>query len=186
MLKKDLRTHFLELRKNTSDAIIEEASLVLANSLLAMPIWGHTYYHIFLHSAFKKEIDTGPIITLLRGKDKEIIIPKIAPQNQLQHFLLTDSTTLKPNNWGIPEPEHGIKVSPSEIEVVFVPLLAFDRKGHRVGYGGGYYDSFLSECNENTEKIGLSLFDPVDVISDSKPHDIPLDYCVTPEKIYTF
>ncbi|NNK10896.1 MAG: 5-formyltetrahydrofolate cyclo-ligase [Flavobacteriaceae bacterium] len=186
MLKKDLRTHFLELRKNTSVSTIEDASLTLANKLLAVPIWGYIYYHIFLHSTLKKEIDTGPIITLLRGKDKEIIIPKIAPQNQLQHYLLTDSTTLKPNNWGIPEPQHGIQVSPSDIEVVFVPLLAFDTEGNRVGYGGGYYDKFLSECNENTKKIGLSLFDPVDTISDSTPHDIPLDYCVTPEKVYSF
>ncbi|MEY8020595.1 5-formyltetrahydrofolate cyclo-ligase [Muriicola sp. SD30] len=186
MLKKDLRTHFLELRKNTSDVVIDEASLKVANNLLALDVWDFTYYHIFLHSTLKKEVDTRPVITLLQGRDKEVIVPKIAPKNKLEHFLLTDNTSLKPNSWGIPEPQNGIEVNPLKIEVVFVPLLAFDQAGNRVGYGGGYYDKFLAECGENTRKIGLSLFDAVDKITDTNAQDIRLDYCVTPEKVYSF
>ena len=186
MLKKDLRTHFLELRKNTSDDVIDEASLKVANMILGLAVWDYTYYHIFLHSALKKEIDTRPIITLLQGKDKEVVVPKIAPKKRLEHFLLTDNTSLKPNSWGIPEPQNGLQVHPSKIEVVFVPLLAFDQAGNRVGYGGGYYDKFLAECGKDTRKIGLSLFDAVSEITDTDAHDIALDYCVTPEKVYSF
>ena len=53
----------------------------------------------------------------------------------LEHYLLTDQTILKLNNRGVPEPLSGIAITPQQIEVVFVPLLAFDRLGHRVGYG---------------------------------------------------
>lgn len=186
MLKKDLRTHFLELRKNASDAAIADASLQLANNTLALPIWEHIYFHIFLSSAQKKELDTRPLITLLQGRDKEIVIPKIAADYRLEHFLLTDNTPLKPNNWGIPEPVDGISVTPDKIDVVFIPLLGFDLKGFRVGYGKGFYDRFLAECREDTVKIGLSIFEAVDEISDVEAHDIRMDYCITPERTYSF
>jgi len=87
---------------------------------------------------------------------------------------------------GIPEPQNGLTVPPSEIEVVFIPLLAYDKKGHRVGYGKGFYDRFLSKCKPNTLKIGLSLFEPEEKIEGLDATDIPLDYCVTPVKVYEF
>lgn len=186
MLKKDLRNLFLEKRKNASRATLADASILLANKALTLPVWDHSYYHIFLHSPEKNELDTQPLISLLQGRDKEIIVPKIAPENQLEHYLLTDNTLLKPNSWSIPEPVNGIRIPPSDIDVVFLPLLAFDRRGHRVGYGKGYYDRFLSQCRKECIKIGLSLFGPVDEISDAGDQDIPMDYCLTPDEVYTF
>ena len=67
-----------------------------------------------------------------------------------------------------------------------MPLLAFDKKGHRVGYGKGFYDKFLSECKPETIKIGLSFFEAEEMIADVFEADVKLDYCVTPEKIYEF
>ena len=80
----------------------------------------------------------------------------------------------------------GIKIPTSKIEVVFVPLLAFDKKGNRVGYGKGFYDRFLSECNPETIKIGLSFFEPEELIEDVFENDVKLDYCVTPDEVYQF
>ena len=99
------------------------------------------------------------------GKDKQPIVPRIKNFNSLEHILLNDQTILKYNLIGIPEPQNGIIVSPNIIDVVFVPLYAFDLKGNRVGYGGGYYDKFLKQCKENTIKIGLSIFEPVIIVS---------------------
>ena len=76
-----------------------------------------------------------------------------------------------------------MEVPTSKIEVVFVPLLAFDTNGNRVGYGKGFYDKFLSECHPNTIKIGLSLFEAETAIEDVISNDIPLTHCVTPTKI---
>ena len=75
---------------------------------------------------------------------------------------------------------------PSEIDVVFIPLLCFDKHGNRVGYGGGYYDKFLTKTKSSCLKIGLSFFEPVDFIQGINMNDIPLDMCVTPEKLYNF
>jgi len=69
---------------------------------------------------------------------------------------------------------------------VLVPLLSFDKKGFRVGYGKGFYDRFLMQCKSDCIKIGLSYFDPIDVIDDADEFDVPLDFCITPQKVYVF
>jgi len=186
MLKQELRLRYQEKRKKTSSEDVTEASLKISNKLLELPIWEFEYYHIFLHSEAKKEVDTSFIITLLQGKDKEIVVPKMDNYGGLQHFLLTDSTILKPNKWTIPEPVDGLEVPLNKIDVVFVPLLTFDTSGYRVGYGKGYYDSFLEHCKSGTLKIGVSIFEPVEQISNREPHDVRMDYCVTPSAIYSF
>ncbi len=186
MLKKELRIHYLELRNSVSADNIAQASADIANQALRLPVWAYSYYHIFLHSLKKNELHTLPLLNLLQGKDKEVVVPKVAPENQLEHYLLTDQTRLKPNAWGIPEPVNGIPVPVERIDVIFVPLLAFDLQGHRVGYGKGYYDRFLAGCRADSIKIGLSLFSPVDSISDVNASDVPLDHCLTPDEVYTF
>ena len=91
--------------------------------------------------------DTEFILQILAGKDKEVVISKSDFETRkMTHFLLTDNTRIKKNKYNIPEPVDGIEVPTAKIDVVFVPLLAFDKQGHRVGYGKGFYDIFLSEC----------------------------------------
>src|SRR5690606_37923119 len=93
---------------------------------------------------------------------------------------------IRKNEWNIPEPVDGIEIDPKKIDVVFVPLLAFDEQGHRIGYGKGFYDKFLSECRPETIKIGLSFFEAESRIAQVFESDIALDYCVTPNRIYSF
>ncbi len=187
MTKKELRQKYKALRNTLSIEAIDEKSLAIANQLLTLNIWGKSFYHVFLTIAEHKEINTDYILNILAGKDKHTVISKSNFDTiTLENYLLTDSTIIKPNHWNIPEPIDGIKIENSKIEVVFVPLLCFDEQGHRVGYGAGYYDNFLGDCNPNTIKIGLSLFEPEDRIKDVYKGDIPLNYCVTPEKVYTF
>ncbi len=90
------------------------------------------------------------------------------------------------NDYGIEEPSGGNKVMENEIDLILVPLLAFDKYGFRVGYGKGYYDKFLFQCRKDSIKIGLSYFDPVDEIEDINSFDIPLNYCVTPRKLFIY
>ncbi len=186
MHKKALRLTYSEKRKNLSPEIREQKSLELANRCLELPIWDRQTFHLFLAIPGKSEVDTTPLLTILQGRDKDVVIPRISGPGELQHFLLTDGTRLKPNTWGIPEPVSGTTIAPKALDVIFLPLLAFDRKGNRVGYGGGYYDRFLSRCRKDVLKVGLSFFPPVAVVSDCQPWDVPLDYGVTPEKIYAF
>ena len=187
MKKLELRPKYKALRKQLSGSEIEEMSLAIANKLLTLPIWEKTYFHIFLPIKEHHEVNTEFILHLLSGKDKEIIISKSDFETRkMTHFLLTDNTRIKKNEYNIPEPVDGIEVPSHKIEVVFIPLLAFDTIGHRVGYGKGFYDKFLNECKPQTIKIGLSFFKAEELIEDVFEGDVQLDFCITPEKIYSF
>lgn len=186
MFKKDLRFQYTTLRKEISEQALLNFSLSIANRLLSLSIWNFNYYHIFLPIAAKNEVDTSFILSILQGKDKNVVLPKIKDNTYLDHILLTDNTKLAVNAWGVPEPVDGVEVSVSKIDVVFVPLLAFDKNGNRVGYGKGFYDTFLKACKKEVIKVGLSLFAAENEITDVNENDIPLDYCVTPEKVYSF
>jgi 5-formyltetrahydrofolate cyclo-ligase len=187
MLKKELRTKYKALRNQLSEDNLEEMSLAIANKVLALPIWEKTYFHIFLPIVEQKEVNTEFILHLLSGKDKEIIISKSDFETrEMTHFLLTDNTKIKKNEYNIPEPVDGLEVPTKKIDVVFVPLLAFDKTGHRAGYGKGFYDKFLTECKPETIKIGLSFFETEEKIEDIFEDDVKLDYCVTPNGVYQF
>ena len=185
MNKNNFRKKYLSLRAGISDEDLENLSIAIANNSLKLPIWEFSNYHIFLTIINKKEINTEFILHILQGKDKSIMIPKVENNKEMSHILLQDNTALKLSNYGVPEPISGIEILPSKIDVVFVPLLAYDIKGNRLGYGKGFYDRFLEKCNSETIIIGLSLFEPEQEIP-SENSDIPLNFCITPTKIYAF
>ncbi len=186
MNKSELRKKYKALRQQLSLIEIEEKSMAIANQLLQLDIWNYQYYHIFLPITEQKEINTEFILHILQGKDKHIVISKSDFSNSsLSHYLLTDQTKLTINKWGIPEPTDGIPIPDNKIDVVFIPLLAFDKQGNRVGYGKGFYDRFL-KLSKPKFCIGLSLFEAEIKINDANKLDIPLDYCVLPDKTYNF
>lgn len=187
MTKKESRIKYKNLRSNLTIEECDQKSCVIANKVLNLPIWDKKYFHVFLSITEHFEVDTEYILHILAGKDKDILISKSDFETcEMTHFLLTDGTKITKNKYNIPEPVEGIEVPDTKIEVVFVPLLAFDKKGHRVGYGKGFYDRFLSKCKPDVFTIGLSFFEAEDEISDINPNDFALNYCVTPSKIYKF
>lgn len=99
---------------------------------------------------------------------------------------MAQSTEFANSEWGIPEPLDGSVLEPTELDIVLIPLLAFDLNGNRVGYGKGFYDRYLLNCRPDCLKIGISLFDPVERIEDIESHDIPLDMAICPAKLYDF
>lgn len=194
MDKKVLRSKYKVLRQSLTQEEIEDKSLAIANQLLRMDtvssgrlVWDKLYYHLFLTIEEQKEINTEYILQILAGKDKEIVISKCEFATLgMTHFLLTDNTKIKKNSYNVPEPVDGLEVPDAKIDVVFVPLLAYDQQGNRVGYGKGFYDNFLSKCKPETIKIGLSFFPPEEKIEDVSESDVKLDFCVTPEGIIEF
>ena len=183
MTKKELRKHYMQLRLALTQEQRDNLSMQIANRLLTLPIWDKSTYHIFLTVERLGEINTEYLLDILYGKDKNVVVPKMhTKEKRLSSILLTEQTLLRLNSWGIAEPDGGIEVPPNAIEVVFVPLLAYDRQGNRVGYGGGYYDRFLSECKDETLKVGVSFFAREDDMSAvMSPTDIALDYVVFPQ-----
>ena len=184
--KKELRKEYKVRRKSLTQEQIDKKSREIVNRLLQLPIWEYSNYHIFLPIHKQKEVNTHFLMTALQGNDKNVILPSSDFANtEMKHFLLTDDTLIKENKIGIPEPQNGFHVSTDQIDVVFVPLLVFDKKGNRIGYGKGFYDRFLRACQENVLTIGLSYFEPEEEIP-ADPHDIKLDLCQTPKETYRF
>jgi len=105
---------------------------------------------------------------------------------KMKAILTDDNTEFLQNEYSIPEPISGEELPPEEIDAILIPLLAFDERGYRVGYGKGFYDRFLSKCSKDIIKIGLSYFEPIDVIDDVDSNDIRMNYCITPDLIYQF
>lgn len=187
MEKSKFRKKYNAKRNKLSDDEIESKSLSIANQCLKLDIWSFENYHIFMPIKSKKEVNTEYLLHILQGMDKNIIVPKSDFNRfKMNNILLTDNTKFEINTYGIPEPTNGISINSNQIQVVFVPLLAFDLSGNRIGYGKGFYDRFFEDCNTKTLKVGLSFFEAE---SNNLPHnscDIPLDYCVTPEELYVF
>lgn len=187
MNKFELRKKYKKMRLALPEEEIEDQSLKIANHTLKLPIWEFQYYHLFLSIAEQKEVNTEYLLHILQGKDKEVVVSRTDIQHhRLHHYLLTDATRIQKNRWNIPEPQGGIEVPQKILEVVFIPLLAFDLTGHRIGYGKGFYDNFLRTCKPGTVKIGLSFFEAEDHIKEIYESDVALDYCITPSNIYAF
>ena len=187
MNKKELREKYKAKRQALNQIQIEEMSLAIANNVLKLDIWGAIYFHVFLPIETSNEINTEFILHILQGKDKEIVISKSDFETlEMTHYLMTDNTKIKNNKYNIPEPIDGIEVPISKIDVVFVPLLAFDKIGNRVGYGKGFYDKFLARCKPETIRIGLSFFDSEQHIEGVLKNDIRLNYCITPNSVHQY
>ncbi len=190
MTKPELRKKYKDLRSNLTEDSIENLSLKIANNALQLPVWDKNRYHIFMPIVEQKEVNTYYILQILMGKEKDIVVSKADFQTLLMHhFLVTEHTKFRHNTYNIAEPieDFNSKIIDSDtIEVVFVPLLAFDKQGNRIGYGKGFYDRFLQNCKPKTTIIGLSFFEPETTPIPAEITDVTLQYCVTPSKIYQF
>jgi len=187
--KTELRERFKELRRQLS---AEDEDAFNAKLLLQFQqfIWqGLSYIHVFLPIKKFKEPNTLMLINWLSENYPEIqlVISKSdLKTNVMDHYLWDKDQILELNKWGIEEPQGGKVILPHQIDGVIIPLLAFDKRGERIGYGKGFYDRFLSACRPDCLKIGLSFFEPIDKIEDTDPTDIALDYCITSQKTWKF
>ena len=184
--KKFYRTKFQALRmkllKNEMDSLSDKIFSLVKN----LPIMKTEIFHLFISSEEKREVETKRILSYLYSLNKIVATSKILADKDLMHILINKKTRFLENRFKILEPDSTKEILPAEIDVVFIPLLCFDKKGNRVGYGGGYYDKFLKKTSISCLKIGLSFFEPVDFIEGISKTDITLDMCVTPEKLYNF
>ena len=189
MKKAEARKLFLQKRSEESLASIEEKSRAVAEVFFkSFPLAAIRTVHAFLPILHKKELDTSFIINrLMKEHGVTVAVSKTNfEDNSLQCLLFTEATILKENKWGIPEPEDGELVAEHTVDLVLVPLLAYDKNGNRVGYGKGFYDRLLCTCRKDVLKVGLSFYEPVEEIEDINEFDIPLDFCLTDKRVYEF
>lgn len=190
MNKRELRKEFLLIRESQSRNEIRERSKEVArNFFSSFDLLKVRCAHVFLTVEAWGEVETGLFIDKIWRSYPQItvVVPRVNRKEKKMECAVYDPMSrLVPNSFGIFEPLNTRTVPEQDVDIVLVPLICFDTFGHRVGYGGGYYDKFLSICRDECLKVGLSLFDPVEKIDDTHEHDIALDFCVTPEKVWQF
>ncbi len=189
MTKQQLRIIFKEKRKSLTLQEIGKFNDLIFNNFKKLELPFINCVHTYLASLKLCEPDTARIIRHLQLKNPflKIGVPKIDIRSGiLMNYYFDKGVEMIQNTFGIEEPKKGDLIPETEIDLILIPMLAFDKKGNRVGFGKGYYDKFLSHCKPAALKIGLSFFEPVDKIEDIITVDIPLDFCVTPKKNYLF
>ena len=190
MKKSELRTDYLSRRKSLSRNDFRQFAQSISEGLVRLALRARPgIVHSYLPIAKQNEFDPRPFIKELRERQPSLKVaaPRIvAGKNELAHFFVDDRTELQTSHMGIAEPVDSNPVNESKLDLVVVPLICFDQKGHRVGYGGGYYDRFLAQCRPDCVKVGVSFFEPVEEIEGIHEGDVRLDYCVTPEMVYNF
>ncbi len=187
MLKKDLRKEIFEKRQHLTDHQIDKFNDLILVHFQQIPLDHIGLIHSYISSDLLKEPDTSLILRYLRFRFPHVNIasPKIEPGSvSMINYLIHNHSEFKKNKHGIDEPIGGETVEPEDIDLILVPLVGFDERGYRAGYGKGYYDRFIARCRPDIIKIGLSFFEPIDEIGDINSYDIPLDYCCTPFKLY--
>lgn len=143
--------------------------------------------HCFLPIGRNKEVDTWPLIDQLsRGGVAVVVSATDFDTQTMTHFHYSEDLVLVPDRFDIPTPTEGRPADIAAIDLVLIPMLAGDCKGNRIGYGKGYYDRLLAGMHPDVLKVGLTLGPLFDHFTFAEPHDIRLDYTVTPYKTMKF
>ena len=189
MLKKDVRKLFCDKRN-----ALTETEKLKADDLLLIQF--QTVDLPFLQAAFSywpieenNEPNTHLFTEFLRFRNPEIKLayPVSDFATRTMTAIAVDiDTGFTKRELDIFEPDEGEPLLPEELDLVMIPLLAFDITGNRVGYGMGFYDKYLAGCREDCIKVGFSYFEPLDIISDCTEFDVPLNLCITPQNVYVF
>lgn len=176
MDKKALRREIGIKKRALTPEDVDARSAILAKRFFDTPQY-QTCQSLYAYMPFNQEVRTESIIRRAWADGKRVAVPKVIGR-EMVFIWIEDFDALKPGYYGIPEPVEDAPIADDPTALVLMPGLAFDRKGHRVGYGGGFYDRFL-EREPNHPKVALcydfQLFDRLD----AEAHDIPVDLVIT-------
>ncbi|MEO7990517.1 MAG: 5-formyltetrahydrofolate cyclo-ligase [Chryseolinea sp.] len=190
MTKEELRKIYLQKRRSLSDVEYESLSIqICENFFNQVDLSSIKVLHIFIPIEKNREPNTVFIIERIQKKFSHIslVVPRVNHiTEEMENFHFEGFHQLGKNKWDLLEPKEGKQVDAKEIDMVLIPLLAFDEEGHRVGYGKGFYDKLLSKSKSDCKRIGLSLLEPIAKIEDIYPHDKKLHACITPSKTWNF
>ncbi len=172
MDKTAARKTGLKARRNMTPEQRAEADALLCSGAFQFLAPYHT---VGIYVSARDEADTRQLIQKLLDSGKCVCIPRVCGKTLTFHRITTLEGLVK-SSFGIDEPEDKDRMAVADIEVMIVPLSAFDKAGHRTGYGRGFYDSVL---NDSALKIGYAYpCQEVDSI-DTDPWDVDLDGIMT-------
>ena len=179
MKKSQLRKIILKKRFNVN---LKNKKINYLN-LIQLIKNGSNNKNVGLYYPIGSEVSTIDIIQYLRKKKYTISLPVLEKNSKMSFYEWHDKSPLKINNFGIPEPIKLKKITPSAL---VIPIVAFDAKLNRLGYGGGFYDRFISmlEKNKKILKIGLALScQKINKVPTNR-FDKKMNYIITENKVY--
>lgn len=183
--KKALRKAMIEERRKLSNEENIQKSMDIRNKLFNLEKYKKSNF-IFTFISTDEEVDTHNIIKESINMGKRIGVPITVPKERklLVSEVKNFETELEMGYYDILSPKKDFirEVSPNVIDIVLVPGLIFTKDGYRVGYGGGYYDRFLSQI-EDVIKIGICFDMQITEEIPTDQYDIPVDYIITEERI---
>jgi 5-formyltetrahydrofolate cyclo-ligase len=189
MTKASIRKSYLAQRQALTTEAMHEMLTPMLHQFLSLSLPSPAMYMSYRSMDNRHEVPVHYFESVLSDEVAGIqfCYPRIQmADGSMDAIADDDAVQWEETVFGLEEPVEGNIVSPEKIDVVLVPLLAFDIRGFRVGYGKGFYDRFLTRCKKDVLTIGLSWFPPVESIDDIHANDVPLKYCITPQRIYAF
>lgn len=185
-MKQTLKQDIFTKRKSMSKDEITQKSSKIKENLFEFDEFKKAK-NIMIYVSFNNEVNTTDIIKeLLINKEKNVIVPFVKKDNPILQLLeLKDINDLEPKTFGILEPKESSirEFSIKKIDLIILPGIVFDKKGHRIGYGYGYYDRFLKKLNNEIKKIGFAFdFQLVEKIPE-EGHDMPVDIVITEKEV---
>lgn len=185
MNKKQLRREAINLLEDTTDHERSEIEQQLFHHLVTSAAWRKaTTIGITISRGL--EWHTGPIIEKGWREEKKVCVPKCFPaEKKLQFYEIDDYRQLEAGFYDLmePQPERTVKIDKKEMDLVIVPGLVFDYHGYRIGFGGGYYDRFLTDFPNHTLSLAASF--QMKATIPAEAYDIPVQQIITEKGIWT-
>mgnify|MGYP000889696000 CR=1 FL=1 len=170
--KRALRREIAAQKRALSPAQIEAASADLTAQLLAHPLF-RAARSLYAYLSYNQEVRTVPMLQRALDDGKRVAVPKVYG-DEMRFIYLEDLTQVSKGYAGIPEPIADAPVAEDQRALVLMPGLAFDPQGHRIGYGGGFYDKFLAK-EPHHPTLALCYEFQMQVHLDTEEFDIPVD-----------
>lgn len=186
--RRELRQHLAAQRRALTPAQRIAAAQGLRRSLEQLPEY-HTDARVAGYWACDGELPLNLVIPPLAARGQRFLLPMVGEDRQLRFAPWAAGEAVQPNRFGIPEPAAPREwFAPFQLDLVLVPLLGFDRHGHRLGYGGGWYDrsfAFLAEQARPTEPLLVGIAYDFQELPAIKPEawDVRLDFVATDREL---
>lgn len=183
--KEQLRELLRSKRARISDSdYAAHSKKIIATLLQQREYQSAQAIHCYVSINERREVNTHSLIKMMLETEKQVVVPVTHFEDRrLSHFELTSFDNLVPSKWGglEPRPEDSMRRLPPELELVIVPMVGGDEQGHRIGYGGGFYDRFLKKAA--CPAIGLCFEQNIVPSLPTGDHDVSLNKIITEARV---
>lgn len=181
--KPELRRQWLQRREALDPAVAAERSLEISRLIHWHPLYREAK-QVLVTMPHRHEVDLRPLMEWAWQEEKEVILPRTSKEQRALHlYRVRGLDELTPGAYGIMEPV-GLphtEVKAAEVDLALVPGVAFDRRGYRLGYGGGYFDRFFAGVGEEMITLGVAYAFQIVPTVFPEVHDIPMAGVMTEE-----